>query len=94
MSTGPIVVRACDVEEPDARAMEVVEAAYRRGVHQALAFACDLVGRSGDHREAERRLADAADLAGELRACREDEGGGALLDHMARVLHRRWEDES
>jgi hypothetical protein len=56
MSTGPVVVRACDVEEPDARAMEAVEAAYRRGVHQALAFAYNVTRRSGRRREVEERL--------------------------------------
>lgn len=58
------------------------ESAYRRGVHQALAFALELTASAGTVRGARARLARAERLAGELRGRRRREGAGALLDHM------------
>jgi hypothetical protein len=56
------------------------EAAYRRGVHQALAFAGDIADRARSLRECQYTLARAENLAGELRYKRKAEGGMMLLD--------------
>jgi hypothetical protein len=63
------------------------EAAYRRGVHQALAFAGDLVDGANSLKGAQRILCRAENLAGELRYRRKDEGNMMLLDTIRGRLH-------
>jgi hypothetical protein len=65
------------------------EASYRRGVHQAIGFAFDLVEQSADRRDALRRLGRAERIAGELRFVRKDQGRGMLLDTIRQKLARR-----
>ena len=60
------------------------EAAYRRGVHQALAFAADRMHAQG-WTAAGDDLAAACNEAGVLRHSR-DGGHGALLDELQRRL--------
>jgi hypothetical protein len=65
------------------------EAAYRRGVHQALAFAGDLVDQAETLGEAECILARAENIAGELRYRRKNEGNMMLLDTIRGRLSGR-----
>jgi hypothetical protein len=64
------------------------EAAYRRGVHQALAFAGDIADRARTLRECQYTLARAENIAGELRYKRKSEGRMMLLDHIRGRLSR------
>ncbi len=86
----PLNVRLADATaadiDPERRAG--YEGAYRRGVHQALAFAGDLVDGSITLKEAQRILTRAENLAGELRYRRKDQGNMMLLDHMRSRLAR------
>ena len=72
--------------DPERRAAH--ESAYRRGVHQALAFAGDIVDRAATLKEAQRLLCRAENLAGRLRFIRKDQGNMMLLDHMRTKLYR------
>jgi hypothetical protein len=65
------------------------EAAYRRGVHQALAFAGDLVNRAQTLGEAQCILTRAENVAGELRYKRKAEGNMMLLDTIRGRLSGR-----
>jgi hypothetical protein len=65
---------------------KAMEAGYRRGVHQALAFAGYLIQRASSRRAAARLVARAEALAEDFRYVRKDEGGGMLLDLIEREL--------
>ena len=67
------------------------EAAYRRGVHQALAFAGDVVDRAETLKDARRILCRAENVAGELRYKRKHQGRGMLLDYIGSRL--RWPNQ-
>jgi hypothetical protein len=71
---------------PERRAAH--EAAYRRGVHQALAFAGDLVDEATTLKQARRVLTRAENMAGRLRFVQKNRGGGMLLDHIRQQLTR------
>ncbi len=89
-STTPLTRSAADIAAdltPERQAAH--EAAYRRGLHQGLAFAGDLVDEATTLNQARSMLCKAENLAGELRYKRKAEGNGALIDHMRSVLSRR-----
>jgi hypothetical protein len=65
------------------------EGAYRRGVHQALAFAGDIVERATTLKEAKRLLDRAESWAFKLRFVRKDEGRLMLLDYIRGKLRDR-----
>jgi hypothetical protein len=65
------------------------EGSYRRGVHQALAFAVDLLDRARTKDEARRLLASAEEYAGRLRFREKDRGNGMLLDEINGRLRRK-----
>jgi hypothetical protein len=78
-----LTVTAADLAKeltPERRA--AIEGAYRRGCHQALAFAADEAHRTRDVSEIRRVLRRAETLAGELRFTKKDQGNGMLLDHI------------
>jgi hypothetical protein len=85
-----ITVRMADATVADLAPERLAarEAAYRRGVHQALAFAGDLADRARTLGEAQCILARAEDIAGELRYRRKGEGRAMLLDHIRGRLSR------
>ena len=82
------VVRLADTIDRDPERLAAHEAAYRRGVHQALAFAGDIADEAATLQEARRTLTKAENIAGRLRFIRKDEGRGALLDHIRTSLSR------
>jgi hypothetical protein len=65
------------------------EGAYRRGVHQALAFAGDIVERASTLKEAKRLVNRAESWAFKLRFVRKTEGRLMLLDYIRGKLHRK-----
>jgi hypothetical protein len=65
------------------------KASYRRGVHQAIGLAYDLVEHAGGRREALKQLGRAERIAGELRFVRKDRGNGMLLDEIRQRMARR-----
>ena len=76
-----LTVTAADLAKeltPERRA--AFEGAYRRGVHQAFAFAADEAFRTRDVREIRRVLKRAETLAGRLRFLEKNRGNGMLLD--------------
>ena len=87
----PLTFRFADATAADLTPERLAahEAAYRRGVHQAPAFAGDLVDGSLTLKEAQRILCRAENLAGKLRYIHKDRGRGMLLDHMRSKLARR-----
>jgi hypothetical protein len=77
--TSRLTISAGDfVVDPEQR--RAVEAAYRRGVHQAIAFPGDLADQAKTLGEAQCILAQAENMAGELRYGRKNEGSTMLLD--------------
>ena len=84
-----LTVSADDIViDPEQR--RAVESAYRRGVHQAFAFAGDLVDDARTIAEARRALTRAENVAGELRYRRKTEGNMMLLDTIrGRLAGRR-----
>jgi hypothetical protein len=66
------------------------ERAYRKGVHQSISFAADLVNQAGDLKEARRILRRAENLAFRLRFKDRNKGNLALLDYIkARLATRK-----
>ncbi len=82
--TRPLTFRRADATaaDLDPRTLRALEASYRRGVHQAIAFCGDIADGSVTLQEARRTLTRAENLAGRLRFIRKDEGRGMLLDHI------------
>jgi len=76
-----------DVMDPERRAAH--EAAYRRGVHQAFAFACDVAYQAETLKDARRVLRRCENVAGRLRFIRKDQGNMMLLDFIRARLSRR-----
>jgi hypothetical protein len=77
--TRRLTISAGDIGvDPELRG--AVEAAYRRGVHQAIAFAGDLADQAKTLGEAQCVLARAENMAGERRYRRKNEGSMMLLD--------------
>jgi hypothetical protein len=84
----PTTIRASDVIVDDDQA-EHYERSYRKGVHQALAFAADLSDRASSLGELRRLLARAENVAADLRYRRKHVGRGMLLDEIGSRLHAR-----
>jgi hypothetical protein len=75
--------------ELDPERLAAHEAAYRRGVHQALALASELVHQAGDVKEARRLLRRAEYQACRLRYKAKHQGKGCLLDTIRGKLNAR-----
>jgi hypothetical protein len=72
----------------DPEQQQAVEGSYRRGVHQALALAADLVEDAATLPEAKRLIGRAEREACRLRYHAKHEGNGMLLDRIRQRLTR------
>jgi hypothetical protein len=75
-----VSLRDATAADLDPERLAAAEAGYRRGVHQALAFAGDIADRANSLRECQLTLARPENIAGELRYKRKNEGRMMLLD--------------
>ena len=81
-STPSIVTGAELLQQLTPERLAAHEGAYRRGVHQALAFAGDILERATTLKEAKRQLNRAESWAFRLRFVRKTEGRLMLLDFI------------
>lgn len=74
-------------QQPDSPSQ--TEAAYRRGIHQAIAFCGEQLWQIRDLAEARERIGRAEDIASDLRTANRDLGHGHLLDVIRERLNSK-----